>query len=123
MLSAIVNKWAEANPEAAAGWVDRANLRDHLAGWEAIWAQHSPVQAATYVASLPPRESRAQSVLSVVSAWAYRDPESTAAWIERFPESELRNRAVEELLVPWAANHAARAQSWARTLSLDPSSK
>ena len=101
-LTNLAQRWAESDLSAVLGWTDSlppGEQRDQLMARAAfIQSQTSPAEAAQLVLDrIPPGETQAEALISVVHQWAQRDFAAASAWIERIPEVLLRERATQEL--------------------------
>jgi hypothetical protein len=120
LLRAVVGKWADQSPKAAAAWVKewppgfyRDTALAHLAQ---IWAQNDPTAAAAYTESLPAGAARDKAMVEVATVWAYAAPDQSAKWISRLPEGAAREQALSRLIGAWAGAKPQDAGEWIQTL-------
>jgi hypothetical protein len=82
------------------------------------WAQQSPVEAAPFVAKLPPTEQR-RGAYYVASSWAKLDPKAAADWI--ISQTSLRDHEIllKSVVKAWKKNVPALI-AWTQSLPLGP---
>ena len=61
------------------------------------WASQSPADAAAWVVSFDPGESRTAGIKVVLSAWIEQDLAVTYRWIQAIPDNETRAEAINGL--------------------------
>jgi hypothetical protein len=91
----------------------QAVLGDHIVGQ---WAQQSPLDAASFAASMPPGESQDRATIWVIEGWSFVEPEKAAQWVEKFGETPLREQAVERVISAWVKQNVEASAAWLQSL-------
>jgi hypothetical protein len=113
LLAALVERWFELNPEAAAAWV-----RTQRDWWifSSAWARHAP-QSALAEAHAQPRKHWAEDMMkSAVATLAGTDIKAQAALLATLPEDPCRNRVLTDVAREWAVEDSAACFAFARAL-------
>ena len=117
-LRDCLTRWARSNPKQAAAWALHLPQEDPhlLSSVISEWTQHSPVQAATFVAAELREDSQLRAVSTVLEAWTGADPIAALSWVNMFPEGELRNQGYASLIATWARTDGNGVTHWLETL-------
>ena len=84
-------------------------------------ARSSPVDAAKWVASLPPGEDQNRAAMAVLSQWISTDPVAAAGWTAQFAEGPLREQALWQVAREWGLRNWNDTSSWLAQLPPGPS--
>ena len=118
-LTAIAERWGSSDPKGAMEWARTLSKPEQtltIPGVIGAWAQHDPLAAGAFVASLPQDERQEQAALAVISNWANQDPEQAAAWVLRFPEGPTREQGLREVVSGWTRMDSEAARMWVQQL-------
>lgn len=104
-VTAVVQRWAQQSPEAAANWVEQfpeIPLRETVVqNLIATWGNHNPASPAVWLRRLPGGSLRDAGVAAYVSGLAVSAREEAAAWIDFISDEARRTQSREVLARLW----------------------
>ena len=114
------SKWAEFQPEAAAGAaaaLSDPDLRNRaLHGIVGGWAAVDPVALVNFVAQLPPDAERASLLSQSLECWVRQDPKNASAWIDKSEDRPELDQGVAAVATMESLKSDV-ALSWAESIS------
>ena len=117
LLRTAVNAWSEADPAAAAHFVQSlpaSGQRDTmLVNVACAWTMHERDAGLRWVQSLPDETARAEALSSIVRNWAFLEPAGAVEFIARQPRDDRTAEALKTAAQSWAGSDPESALAWA----------
>lgn len=125
-LRQVIGKWADRDLPASIAWVKRlppagdpGSLDIQVGPLEILlekWTSQAPMDAASYLVSLPEGARRIQMLSTAAGQWAEQNPRDALAWASGLSSEADRNVAIRGVLAGAAQSDAAAAANLALTL-------
>ena len=120
-----LGQWAHGNPDAAAAWLDSAEVeeserREIAKSVRDAWFQTNPEDAADwYMAQIPEDDKSGGAVREVVQRWMRQDPNAAGEWLGSYEPGPGSDEARASFSQGIAGVDPASAVSWAKTITND----
>ena len=119
VFSAVTAGWSRTQPAEAARWaatqVDQPGGRDALRRALSSWTQSSPMEAASFVQSLPDA-ARSGLTSELIDRWYDTDPFAAAEWLKRQPAGPARDEGVSAIAMEISGENPETALAWTKSI-------
>lgn len=120
VLSSVTAGWSRTRPAEAARWaatqVEQPGGRDALRRAVSSWTQSSPMEAASFVQSLP-EGARAGLTSELIDRWYDNDPFAAAEWLKRQPAGAARDEGVSAIAMEISGENPETALAWTKSIA------
>ena len=122
LISAAFNLLCADNLDDPQRWITRLSLlseASRVRGTESIaraWAGQTPEEAAGWVASLAPGETRNGALAAIATTWAAKDAYGAAEWVASMAPGAERDRSAGSLVFAVAERFPHEAWEWALSI-------
>ncbi len=122
-VSAVLRKYMQDDPHAAAVWLDQFKDQSQYSQWleqvASVMARKDPYGALDLINGLTDRDKRLSAESSVINSWAQTQGQAAAGWVMTQPAGESRRKMVRSVAVSWGHEQPEAARQWVLGLT-DP---
>lgn len=119
----LVRRWAEEDPQSAAGWVvqhlDNEAYREAVPQVAIAWAGVDPQAAASWAASLPGTPAKEQALVNIGYEVAGTQPTMALGIVSALVPGPDRDNLLIHAISQWGSLDAQAANNWVQQISED----
>ncbi len=117
MQSAFVRSWSDADPAAAAAWLDAnaastMSYTDLVASVARDWARHDLTAAADWINGMEPTPELDRAVGVITFNMAREDPATAMRWAESISNDRMRNFMTRQVANEWKRSDPEAFESY-----------